>query len=88
MAKALAMNPALLLLDELMYAIIETLTQSPPDVASVKPLYVCWASRNNMLKNMGILEAAHIPCYRSTLETIRVAAAISRYGAFSSERGN
>lgn len=75
-------------LDELMYAITETLKQHPSDASSVKPLYVYWASRNNMLKNMGILEEAHIPCYRSTLETIRTAASISRYGAFSSKKGD
>ena len=74
-------------IDELMVAITETVRQIQPDVGSLKPLYVYWASRNNMMKNMAILEEAHIPCYRSTLETIRVAEAISRYGAFSSKRG-
>ena len=75
-------------IDALMVAITETVRQFPPDVGSLKPLYVYWASRNSMMKNMAILEEAHIPCYRSTHETIRVAAAISRYGAFCSKGGD
>jgi len=75
-------------LEELMHALTETVTQSRGDVSPAIPLYVYWASRHNMVKNMRILEKAHIPCYRSTLETVRVAAAICRYGAPSSERGD
>jgi acetyltransferase len=72
-------------IDALMAAITKTVRQLPPDDGSLKPLYVYWASRNSMMKNMAILEETHIPCYRSTLETIRVAKAISRYGANSSK---
>ena len=75
-------------LEELMYALTETVTQSRRDGPSAKPLYVYWASRHSMLKNMRILEGAHIPCYQSTLYTVRVAAAICRYAASSSARGD
>jgi acetyltransferase len=75
-------------LEELMYALTETVTQSQGDAPPAKPLYVYWASRQSMVKNMHILEKAQIPCYRSTLETVRVAAAICRYGAPPPERGN
>ena len=51
-----------------------------------KPVYVYWASTNQMLHHMRILEDAGIPCYRSTLETVRTAAAIGRYGTYASER--
>lgn len=60
--------------EKLMHSLVETV--SP---ASAKPLYVYWASTYNELQNMSILEGERIPCYQSTLETVRVAAAISRY---------
>ncbi len=70
----------------LMHALAETTTQASSDVSLVKPLYLYWASPRPMLKNMRILEEAHIPCYESTLETVRVAAAICRHATQSAER--
>ena len=52
-----------------------------PQQVMDKPVYVYWASINGMMEHMRILENAHIPCYRSTLETVRVAAAICEYGS-------
>ncbi|HBB18591.1 MAG TPA: hypothetical protein DCZ97_16930 [Syntrophus sp. (in: bacteria)] len=65
----------------LMHAVVEAVpngTQTGDYL--LKPIYVYWASPHSTLKNMRILEDGHIPCYQSTLETARVAAAISRYG--------
>ncbi len=75
------------MLEELMSALAETATQSQGDVSSAKPLYVYWASPHSMLKNMNILERSHIPCYQSTLETVRVVAAICRYATQIGIRG-
>ncbi len=52
-----------------------------PQQVMHKPVYVYWASTNGMMEHMRILENAHIPCYRSTLETVRTAAAVCRYGS-------
>lgn len=60
--------------EKLMHALVETVSRG-----STKPLYVNWASTDNELQNMYILEKGRIPCYQSTLETARVAAAINRY---------
>jgi len=57
-----------------MHSLVKTVS-----LASAKPLYVYWASTYHELQNMHILEKGRIPCYQSTLETVRVAAAISRY---------
>ena len=73
--------------EELMVALTETVAQAREGVFPAKPLYVYWGARDNMLPHMRILEAAHIPCYRSTLETVRAAAGISRYGMITLERG-
>lgn len=63
----------------LMYALGEAVNQGAQIMNAAKPVYVYWGSRQNSLKNMRILETARIPCYQSTLETVRVAAAVSRY---------
>ena len=74
-------------LEDLMAALSDLMAQSRGNAFPVKPLYVYWGSRDNMLPHMRILEEAHIPCYRSTLETVRAAAGISRYGMINLERG-
>jgi acyl-CoA synthetase (NDP forming) len=74
-------------LQELMHAIVETVTTSCGDVASKKPIYVYWASPESKLPNMRILERAQIPCYQSTLSTARTAAAICRYAMQSGTKG-
>jgi len=70
-------------LEELMVALTETMTPSRGDAFPAKPLYVYWGARDNMLPHMRILEGAHIPCYQSTLETVRAAAAVCRYATQS-----
>lgn len=74
-------------LEDLMVALTKTMTPSRGNAFPAKPLYVYWGARDNMLPHMRILEAAHIPCYQSTLETVRAAAAVCRYGAKPLERG-
>ena len=59
---------------KLMHALKETVS-----LALAKPLYVYWASTYNELQNMRTLEKGRIPCYQSTLQTVRVGAAISQY---------
>ena len=61
--------------DKLMNAIQESITSAE----NKKPIYIYWASTHSELENMQIIEEGHIPCYSSTLETVRVAAAITRY---------
>ena len=66
-------------LEALMHALGEAVTQPVAGKTVAKPVYVYWGSRQNEVKNMHILEAARIPCYRSTVEVVRVAAAIVQY---------
>jgi len=75
-------------LEDLMAALTNTMAQARRNDFPAKPLYVYWGGRDNILPHMRILEAAHIPCYQSTLETVRAAAAISRYGMMTLERGD
>jgi acyl-CoA synthetase (NDP forming) len=73
--------------EQLPYALIETNKKSLRNDPSAKPIYIYWGSTHSMLKNMRILEEGHIPCYQSTLETVRVATAICNYATYSAERG-
>lgn len=66
-------------LEPLMHAVTEVVTQAQIEVASAKPIYVYWASPHNMRKHRQILQRARIPCYQSTLSTVRIAAAICHY---------
>ncbi len=70
-----------------MYAVRETASHPRGSVFFGKPLYIYWASPYDLLKNMRILEESRIPCYQSTLETARVAAAICNYAMQSVEGG-
>lgn len=67
-------------LDALSPAIVVALndSRSANSVLPPKPAYVFWGSRNDALANMQILERAGIPCYRSTLETVRAASVNAR----------
>ena len=67
--------------EALMPALSASVARYQRDAAAAKPLYVYWASPHSALKNMRILEDAKIPCYQSTIETVRAAAAISGYAA-------
>jgi acyl-CoA synthetase (NDP forming) len=66
-------------LEDLMYAVGETGSHTEGSISLGKPLYIYWASPYDSLKNMRILEQKRIPCYQSTLEAVRVAAAICKY---------
>jgi len=46
--------------------------------SAVKPIFVYWGARDNMLSNMQILERAKIPCLRTTRETIETVAALAQ----------
>lgn len=74
-------------LEDLMYAVRETVSDPQGSFFFGKPLYIYWASPYDLLKNMRILEERRIPCYQSTLETARVAAAICNYAMQSAEVG-
>ncbi len=69
----------------LMDSVIEANMQLRGSILSGKPLYVYWASPYEHLNHMRILEKARIPCYQSTLETARVAAAVSKYATQCAE---
>ena len=68
---------------ELAESLAECFTTGAQQTMPGKPVYVYWASTDGMMAHMRILENAHIPCYRSTLETVRTAAALCRYGTKS-----
>jgi len=74
-------------IQDLMYAVIEANSHPQRNILSAKPLYIYWASPYDQLKNMRILEESRIPCYQSTLETARVAAAICNYAMPKAEEG-
>ncbi len=72
-------------IEPLMNAIVETVIQVQKEGAQVKPIYIFWASPHNMRENRQILQIMRIPCYLSTLATVRVAAAICWYATRSKE---
>jgi acyl-CoA synthetase (NDP forming) len=63
----------------LMHAVTEVVAQARIEATPAKPVYVYWASPHNMREHRQILQTARIPCYQSTLSTVRVAAAICHY---------
>ena len=74
-------------LEELMHVIIETVAQVRKEGIQPKPIYVYWASPHNMREHRQILQRAHIPCFQSTITTVRVVAAICQYALQSSPIG-
>ena len=66
-------------LEQLALSIVEALQYDESMSAPVKPTYIFWGSRDDTLANMRLLERARLPCYRSTLETARTAAALAQY---------
>jgi len=52
---------------------------------AIKPIFVFWGARDDMLSNMRVLEASKIPCFRTTLETIRAVAASTGAGRQKTE---
>lgn len=56
-------------------------------VRSGKPCYVFWGARDESLANRRVLEHARLPCYRSTSETVRAAAAHVRHRAVGPATG-
>jgi acyl-CoA synthetase (NDP forming) len=51
-----------------------------------KPIYVYWNSLQANLPNMARLQTAGLPCYQSTVDTVRVAAASARHAAIRLRR--
>ena len=66
-------------LEPLMHAVTEVVAQAQIEVTPAKPIYVYWASPHSMREHRQILQRARIPCYQSTLSTVRIAAAICQY---------
>ncbi len=66
-------------IEPLMNAITEEVAQVRKEVDISKPIYIYWASPHNMRDHRQILQRARIPCYPSTIATVRVAAAICQY---------
>lgn len=73
-------------LEPLMHAVAEVVAQTQNEVLKTKPVYVYWAAPHNMREHRQILQRARIPCYQSTLSTVRTAAAISHYAMQSVAR--
>lgn len=63
-------------IDAFAVALRDALKDAP--AAAGKPAYVFWGSRDDMLANMHVIERAGIPCYRTTFDLVRAAAAIAR----------
>lgn len=64
--------------------LIDALCALPHDqaiVAAGKPIYIYWNSPQADMANMVRLQRAHLPCYQSTLELVRVAALVARHPA-------
>jgi len=75
-------------LEPLMHAVTEVVAQAQIEVAPAKPVYVYWASPHSMREHRQILQRARIPCYQSTLSTVRIAAAICQYAMQSVATGD
>jgi len=52
-----------------------------------KPIYVCWVSVRDALKNMDLLQSKRIPCFDWPERTARAVAAIADYSSFLKRRG-
>jgi len=66
-------------LEPLMHAVTEVVTQAQIEGNPAKPIYIYWASPHTMRRHRQILQRARIPCYQSTLSTVRIAGAICHY---------
>ena len=56
---------------------VDALARNLAELRPAKPLVVFWGARDEALDNMRVLEAGRVPCYRSTWETARGAAALA-----------
>jgi acyl-CoA synthetase (NDP forming) len=74
--------------EALMHAVTEVVAQAQLEVTPAKPIYVYWASPHNMREHRQILQRACIPCYQSTLSTVRTAAAACHYAMRSVATGD
>lgn len=73
-------------LEPLMEAIVGTVEQVNKGDRPVKPIYIYWSSPHNMREHRQILQKARIPCFQSTLTTVRVAAAICHHAMQSASK--
>jgi acetyltransferase len=74
--------------EPLMHAVADTVARAQLGATPAKPISVYWASPPGMREHRQILQRACIPCYSSTLTTVRVAAAMTQYGMYPTERGH
>jgi acetyltransferase len=69
--------------EPLMAAISETVAEHGAGADRPKPVLVYWAAPPGFRHHRQLLQATRVPCYPSTLSTVRVAAAISQHGRLS-----
>jgi len=74
-------------LEPLMHAVSEVVANTNNRGAQSKPIYVYWASPHGMREHRQILQGARIPCYQSTIATVRIASVISQYTLQSASIG-
>ncbi len=60
-----------------MHALRDMMPQKHAQSDGAKPIFVFWSSTHKELENMRILEKAGIPCYSSTMETVKTVSAIN-----------
>ena len=63
--------------EKFMHALRDMMSQKHVDADGAKPIFVFWSSTHKELENMRILEKAGIPCYSSTMETVKTVSAIN-----------
>lgn len=66
-------------LEELMHAIDDTVRRHTTNSDRPKPVLVLWVAPPGFRHHRQMLQTSRVPCYPSTLSTVRVAAALRRY---------
>jgi acetyltransferase len=67
-------------IEPLMVAISRTVADHGAGTGRAKPVLAYWAAPPGFRHHRQLLQESRVPCYSSTLSTVRVAAAISRHG--------
>ncbi len=63
--------------EKFMHALRDMMSQKQAKSDGAKPIFVFWSSTHKELENMRILEKTGIPCYSSTMETVKAVSAIN-----------
>lgn len=72
-------------LEPLMHAVAQMVEDLRLKGNQLKPLYINWSAPVGLRGNRQILQRTRIPCFESTLSTVRTAAAISDYARLLNE---